>query len=1056
MPKTLSYTQAVRILGRGPGAEWMRRLNDLTGGVLLGATTTLPAVLSWFDAHAVFAKLSQQLAGTVGQRLTGAHRLDRTERVAAAHTVIVIAAWFDALGEAGLPFDTTTAEFTSGEQFRLAGSMSIGSAAVRGRELAGTALRASIDLPEPHGLQSEHRTRLRATYRQLSTSARAFLRGLALWDALGPGEESRVDQVLTDLPEIALERYERMLMDLRLECPEVDLWARGWSDTAFEESVRDLHESVRDMRDLMRRVAGSAAGDGVPLALSQAYAGMLDRPIVGSTERPTHLDMPTLRAAYLPSLFRIAEAVPGEASGEEQFWTGMPVRGDLHAFLTGYLTSPRAQGAPLVVLGHPGAGKSVLTKVLAAELTEGGFIPVRVSLRDVDSSLGVQRQIEQAIQDATGESVTWPRLAEAAVGRLPVVMLDGFDELLQATATSQSDYLHRVAEFQQRERDLGRAVAVVVTTRTSVAGRAVPPPDTLLLRLEPFDTDRVAAWLTVWHATNEHRLAGRGLRALPASVALRFPDLAGQPLLLLLLALYDADANDLQNTVELSSSELYERLLAGFARREVRKAAPHLSASQCEAEVEVELRRLSIVAFAMLNRSAQWVTERDLERDLTAVFGPMPGAAVGGIGAAGLLLGRFFFVHRAQAVRGTEILATYEFLHATFGEYLVARFTWQLLGEAVVHRSITASPAGKPDGGLLAGLLSFVTLAVRSPILRFLGEFAAALPDGQRVEWAAAIVDMYRRSEFLDWGSTAGDYRPVLVRMPARYAAHTANLVLLAALLTENLLFSEMVGRARDAGRRHWHDQALLWHSQLRVDGWNLLTDVLAADQCWNESGDKDVRLRVAVDGSAVSETDHRWLFSPSGQESGEPFTFGYAPTAYCRPVRLHACDVDGVLLSTLEPVLESPLAPALQMFAGHLSETCPSALQALFRVWLIPVLSLDAEAARAAYLDCASFRPEEFPTWDRRSYTAYLTQLLAAFRSDLRVPGAVVLEVMDMLFAKSLVEEPMVEAIASTAASVLHRGVPETRTAARLRHIARLAERIDADGKAVFPLEDE
>ena len=39
--------------------------------------------------------------------------------------------------------------------------------------------------------------------------------------------------------------------------------------------------------------------------------------------------------------------------------------------------------------------------------------------------------------------------------------LDGFDELLQATGVSQSDYLDRVVRFQQREADQGRPVAVL-------------------------------------------------------------------------------------------------------------------------------------------------------------------------------------------------------------------------------------------------------------------------------------------------------------------------------------------------------------------------------------------------------------------------------------------------------------------------------------------------------------------------------------------------------------------------------------------------------------------
>ncbi|MFC6564914.1 NACHT domain-containing protein [Actinoplanes utahensis] len=983
MPKALSYAEALRILGKGPGSEWTRRLNDLTGGLLLGATVTTPAVLGWFDAHAVFARLSQQLAGTVGQRLTGAHRLDRTDRVAAAHTVIVIAAWFGAFDGADLPFDPAGAELTTADQIRLAGAAGTEAATVRAGELAGTLLQAGVHLPEPHGSREDHRARLRGTYQRLSTTAGAFLRGLALWDGLSPGEESRADHQLAALPDRALDRYDRMLLDLRADCPEADLWVREWDTTAMLESLRDMH-------GLMRRLAGPLVPDGIPSLLARAYAGLLDRPVAGTAERPADLDMPSLREAYLPSLFRVTEAEPDRPPDEEGFWAGEPVRGDLHDYLAGYLTSPRAQHAPLVVLGQPGAGKSVLTKVLAAELAEGGFVPVRVPLRDVDTSTGLQRQIELAVRDATGEEVPWPRLAEAAAGRLPVVLLDGFDELLQATAINQSDYLHRLAEFQQRERDLGRAVAVVVTTRSSVADRASPPPGTLLLRLEPFDARRVRAWLATWHATNEALLAERGLRTLPAEVALRFPDLAGQPLLLLLLALYDADANALQDTAELSSSDLYERLLTSFARREVRKSGAHLSAGQCEAAVELELRRLSIVAFAMLNRSAQWVTERELERDLVAVFGEPPGGvSAGGIDTAGLLLGRFFFVHRTQAIAGATTFATYEFLHATFGEYLIARLTWQLFEEAVSRRSVSVLPAWAGDDGLPARLLSFVPLAVRSPILRFLAESASALSETQRAEWTAVIAEMYRRSQYLSWGLQSGDYRPATVRMPVRYAAYSANLVLLAVLVAGGTLRYSVLAEPDGLLSHHWHDQSLLWHAQLgRGDGANALTLVLAADQVFGPDGERDVDLRFVADGTAMSRSDVLWLFSNDSVPLNEQYlTASSSPEKLERYARFHGCARAEFLWRMAQPILESPLAPAAHMFAVQSAGVSASALQLLLRVWLLPVSEIDPAGRTAAYTACASVTHEDFPSWDTKARTAYVTLLLNAAWADPDLP---------------------------------------------------------------------
>ena len=183
----------------------------------------------------------------------------------------------------------------------------------------------------------------------------------------------------------------------------------------------------------------------------------------------------------------------------------VPVRDDACRFLAGYLTSPAAQEAPLILLGQPGSGKSILTRILAARLPASDFLPVRVELRQVPAEADLQDQIEFAVRSATGESVPWPRLVESGDGALPVVMLDGFDELLQATGVTQTDFLLRVLAFQEREADQGRPLAVIVTSRTAVTDRARIPHGAVAVRLEPFDEDQVTAWLEVWRRSNASR-----------------------------------------------------------------------------------------------------------------------------------------------------------------------------------------------------------------------------------------------------------------------------------------------------------------------------------------------------------------------------------------------------------------------------------------------------------------------------------------------------------------------------------------------------------------------
>ena len=148
---------------------------------------------------------------------------------------------------------------------------------------------------------------------------------------------------------------------------------------------------------------------------------------------------------------------------------------------------------------------------------------------------------------------------------------------------------------------------VVVTTRVAVANRARFVGPTMVLRLEPFGADQVRRWLDVWNAVNPRAV-------LSPAVALRFPDLAGQPLLLFMLALYNADGNALHaEGAELAKARLYERLLTRFARREVDKSLRDALDDRVEQAVEEELVRLSVVAFAMFNRGVQWIDETELD-----------------------------------------------------------------------------------------------------------------------------------------------------------------------------------------------------------------------------------------------------------------------------------------------------------------------------------------------------------------------------------------------------------------------------------------------------------
>jgi hypothetical protein len=975
MPETLSYTDAVRLLG-GERSKLVTALDALTGGAMLATATSVPAVLGWFDAKAEFVRLSHDLVRQIAERRSGLSRFDRTERLAAAHRVLVVTAFFEALGEVELPFRLSELELTGREQLGIIGVDSFSGP----QSLATLLLDRHVPLPTPQRSHQAYADELDDRYHAVADRLAGFVRGLAVWERLPAADQGQFTDALTGLPDRAVRRHGELVARLAVDFPEVTYWSGLREHEATREEVRSLATSLAAVESTLTAISTGRAPDQRREALARAYRAVLDRPIVEAGDVPPGLSVPSLGAAYQPPLCRIAELGSGARPSDEIWWADAPVRADLAEFLTGHLTGPGATRTPLLVLGQPGSGKSVLTKVLAARLPAADFLPVRVLLREVPAAADLQDQIEYALRQATGERLDWPALVRSAGDALPVVLLDGFDELLQATGVSQTDYLRKVAAFQRREADQGRPVVVVVTSRTSVADRAEAPAETVALRLEPFDAARVTDWLAVWNADNAEHFAARGVAPLDPATVLAHPELAGQPLLLLMLALYDADSNALREARALRRDQLYERLLYRFAEREVAKHRPGLPARDLAQAVEEELRRLSVVAFAMFNRATQWVTEADLETDLAALIGaprPATGADLRSpLRAAEVVLGRFFFVHRAQASVDGDRLETYEFLHATFGEYLIARLVWRVVGAMVARENaatIGFGAAEPVDDELLHGLLSFAALTGRAPIVEFLAALAADLDEPVRARTRDLLVGLFQGVHHALPGRRFDGYRPRRLPVPARYAAYSANLLVLAVCTAGSLRASDLY--PDDDLVAAWHRQALLWRSQLSTEDWTSLVEALRLERRFAGAA-RDIALTLADEFDQVVGPDQVnlvWTYNLRTRRQGANFTPPAQSFERLRRVTNFQCGVnDDLLLHTVEPVAESMpsainLMPAtsalsartaahelLRLLAGNPSPEQRTELyrQAIGRSILLGLPAIEVERYVASCLD--------------------------------------------------------------------------------------------------------
>ncbi|GAA3981750.1 NACHT domain-containing protein [Thermobifida alba] len=824
--KTLSYADALRILG-GDDPTLLGFGEAVVTGTL--GALGVPDVLG---LQSQVVRYGQAAVTGIREKITGVSRWDRTERVAAADLVLRITALFEALDEAldrpGCPLALRDLRITREEQYALFGDV------LRAPEQDAPTLPPAAD-------GGEHAP----PYRAATAALLRFLQGLEAWEGLDEAGRARVAAALDEVPALARRRHVESYRKLAADVPEFGVWANLAAHEDTRARVAEVRVGLTEIADLLGQLTAPGARRRLT-ELERLYQSVLEEPLLATGEAPDGVVLPLVRDAYVDLGGRLRFTDADAAPSADPWWDGAARHDDLQPLLVSLLTQRECHFRPIVLLGHPGAGKSQLTRMLAARLPFGDFLPLRVELRSVPADAPIHAQLDEGLSATLHTRVSWRDLADAAEGALPVVILDGFDELLQATGVHRSDYLEQVQRFQEHQAALGRPVAVVVTSRTVVADRVRFPPGTPVIRLEPFTDARVTRMLAVWNRANAAALAARGLRPLPEETLLRYRELAEQPLLLLMLLVFDADGNRLQrDAAALGRAELYERLLTAFAEREVRKHRPRLGGAELARAVEEELRRLEVVAVAMFVRHQQWVGAEQLEADLAVLF---PDAAVdageaglgGRISAAHQVLGRFFFVHEARAVQQGQTRSVYEFLHATFGEYLVARTVVGELADLVADRAHAArrrTPV-PVDTGRFHALTSFAALAGRAAAVEFAAELLAARTRDarDRAEYRSLLVEMFRAALYPRAGATV-DYRPYEATVTRRLAAHTANLVTLLVLVADEVGLDELFP---DSGQPWlpWREVAGTWRA-LSGDEWFGFMDTVRLRHLghWEEDG---------------------------------------------------------------------------------------------------------------------------------------------------------------------------------------------------------------------------
>ncbi len=894
---SLTFEGALRILGKHEH-KTIDRIDKLLGGVILGGGALAGAVAlgvtplaplaafgvvwGWVEQKGLAVDLLKDATDAASGRLSGLRGYERRELIAAAHSTIVVASLFEAFrDQVGKEFYGRL-KITDEEKISLINQI----APFARDESVRLLYVAEIPAPSAACGFEENMAHVARWQGQYSEYLQVFLRGLR--DIADPEDRwpgiSWNRNKWNPILKSAVERYRSRYLEIAAKVPEFAIWAQLGEHAATRTAVRDAGDEVMGgikglgaalwelnaevvaglnaNRDALNRVAallsagtrgtgGDGEGSAVDLrqgelpaqrqTVSRANAGILDESIIpADRERyPAGLEIPRASEIYVNPRYRVAAFNEQARPADERWWEESESRDDFDVFLAKHVTSPDATRRPLLLLGHPGAGKSLLTKMFAARLPASEYTVVRVPLRRVSADAEIHHQIEEALDIGTHQRISWADLAEQSGNTVRVVLLDGLDELLQASEHDRSRYLEDVMDFQERESMQRRPVVAVVTSRTVVADRVRVPDGTTIVKLDPFNNDDIADWLGRWKRINADTIAAGTMGELTLSAVRRQPELAEQPLLLLMLALYAADPSLPALDEQMATAELYRRLLDGFARREARKdlgLGHDPSPDELERRVRDHLDRLAVAALGMFNRGRQDISEEELGKDLEALE-PRLMERSRPAEAGQRIIGEFFFVHAPEARtiaghqgRGGQPQRAYEFLHATFGEYLVARRVMdELVDVAVKAFSGRRGPAA-PDDDLLFALLSHQELAVRQSMLGFAREVFADLDDRVRpqvLETLEALVRTYRSRHGSDRYAA---YRPVPPDQVRELACYSANLVALRVLLepcSSGIPLAELLRVPKHSALGQWRVTPLLWRSGLDTDGLRAMLQLL-------------------------------------------------------------------------------------------------------------------------------------------------------------------------------------------------------------------------------------
>lgn len=561
-------------------------------------------------------------------------------------------------------------------------------------------------------------------YEKMTIAVREFIDRLSFRELAEEKDILIYNKVMENLPKNAVERFHVQYLHFCSQFNEFYIFVQAEQEKEKRSECDERYQAIlssamnisdvidtgfENMKEMMMNLPGQIKEEKVMAiadSLIGTYRASIQQPVIESKSEDEKLEYPLISEAFIPQRYKCLRY-----SGEERLeladtWKDVEPQKDMTSFWAKYYLDPGSVDNILLILGEPGIGKSLLTKMLCARMSSRAGVFIRIPLREHNMEEDIESIVckQITLDGDSSEPVTkFKWFAEEFPDNPVTLVFDGYDEVLQATGGVYRSLLKQIRRFQESCSEHKRPVRVIVTSRETLIDKADIPVGSLVMKLLEFDEKQKVKWIDIWNAHNHDILAEEGIEdfCLPENNK-DIEKLSGQPLLLLMLAIYDANfelkANSLTKQTDqddaFNRTTLYNELIRRFVRRELRKgpkgggiAFDEADSNEQEVMVNEEMKKLGIAALGMFEREKLSLTVDELDHDLEYMeVKNIPYNQLGRkmLKNAEMVFGSFFFIHQSRVENEEETKdATFEFLHKTFYEFLVADLVLFFLLDAV-------------------------------------------------------------------------------------------------------------------------------------------------------------------------------------------------------------------------------------------------------------------------------------------------------------------------------------------------------------------------------------